>query len=167
MAGNDAPVPDLRTQDHPTQDRPTLDLPARELAAREGVAADVAAYKGILRAVIDRRPSGTRRRLAAALGKHRSFVTQITNPAYPVPIPAQHLKVIFEICHVSPQERGVFLETYARAHPARAASALADAALRTLAIPVPDLGNAARNRALDALILDIAARLVRHAEDET
>ena len=41
--------------------------------------------------MLDNRPSGTRLKLAAALGKNRSFVTQITNPAYPVPIPAQHL----------------------------------------------------------------------------
>ena len=35
-------------------------------------------------------PSGTRQRLAAALGKNRSFVTQITSPAYATPIPARH-----------------------------------------------------------------------------
>ncbi len=40
------------------------------------------AYKAILAQIIDDRPSGTRQRLAAALGKHRSFVTQITSPAY-------------------------------------------------------------------------------------
>ena len=42
--------------------------------------AAVAAYKRILADVLDRRPSGTRQRLAAALGKNRSFVSQITNP---------------------------------------------------------------------------------------
>ena len=50
----------------------------------------IAAYKTILKEVLDSRPSGTRSRLAAALGKNRSFVTQITGPAYPVPIPASH-----------------------------------------------------------------------------
>ena len=44
----------------------------------------------------DNRPSGTRQRLAGALGKNRSFVSQIANPAYPVPIPVQHLETIFE-----------------------------------------------------------------------
>ena len=38
-----------------------------------------------------------------ALGKNRSFVSQITNPAYAMPIPAQHLEIIFEICHFSPR----------------------------------------------------------------
>ena len=42
---------------------------------------NVADYKAILRRVLDNRPSGTRLKLAAALGKNRSFVTQITNPA--------------------------------------------------------------------------------------
>ena len=67
-----------------------------------------AAYKKILNDVIDRRPSGTRQRLAAALGKNRSFVSQITNPAYAVPIPAVHLDIIFEVCHFSPEERRNF-----------------------------------------------------------
>ncbi len=37
----------------------------------------IAAYKAILRDVLDRRPSGMRQRLAEALGKNRSFITQI------------------------------------------------------------------------------------------
>ena len=35
----------------------------------------VIAYKSIFSDIIDNRPSGTRQRLATALGKHRSFVT--------------------------------------------------------------------------------------------
>ena len=62
----------------------------------------VTAYKTLLASIIDRRPSGTRQRLADALAKNRSFVTQITNPAYATPVPASHLDVIFEICHFSP-----------------------------------------------------------------
>mgnify|MGYP000606055132 CR=1 FL=1 len=48
----------------------------------------VAAYKRMLADIIEKRPSGTRQRLAAALAKNRSFVSQITNPAYATPIPA-------------------------------------------------------------------------------
>ena len=61
---------------------------------------NVADYKLILRRVLDNRPSGTRLKLAAALGKNRSFVTQITNPAYLVPIPAKHVAIIFDVCHL-------------------------------------------------------------------
>ena len=54
-----------------------------------------------------------RGRLAMALGKHKSFVSQIANPAYAVPIPAGDLPIIFEICHLSAQERQGFLEVLA------------------------------------------------------
>ena len=80
---------------------------------------NVADYKAILRRVLDNRPSGTRLKLAAALGKNRSFVTQITNPAYLVPIPAKHVAIIFEVCHLSGAERAAFIEAYGRAHPGR------------------------------------------------
>ena len=79
----------------------------------------IAAYKAILRDVLDRRPSGMRQRLAEALGKNRSFITQIANPAYQTPIPAQHVHPIIQICHFSVQERDRFLEAYHRAHPRR------------------------------------------------
>ena len=70
----------------------------------------IAAYKAILRDVLDRRPSGTRQRLAEALGKNRSFITQIANPAYQTPIPAQHVHAITQVCHFSVQERDKFLD---------------------------------------------------------
>ena len=87
--------------------------------SKNGPGTAVAAYKAILQRVLDNRPSGTRLKLAAVLGKNRSFVSQITNPIYPVPIPARHVDLILEVCHLSPAERGQFLEAYAAAHPAR------------------------------------------------
>jgi hypothetical protein len=63
--------------------------PTREEAVR--------AYKRLLQGYLDRRPSGTRQKIAEALGKHKSFVSQITNPAYSAPVPARHLATIFEI----------------------------------------------------------------------
>ena len=74
---------------------------------------DVATYKTVLKRVLDNRPSGMRQRLAEAIGKNRSFVSQISNPAYQVPIPARHVGLIFEICHFAPQERAAFLKVYA------------------------------------------------------
>ncbi len=53
--------------------------------AREDIEDAIIAYKSILAQIIDNRPSGTRQRLATALGKHRSFVTQITSPTYATP----------------------------------------------------------------------------------
>ena len=85
-------------------------------AAPGATAAD---YKRVLQEVCDNRPSGTRGRLAIALGTNRSFVSQLVNPVYAMPIPAQHLETIFEVCHFSPAEREAFLAVYDRAHPGR------------------------------------------------
>jgi hypothetical protein len=61
----------------------------------------VARYKRILHACLEQRPSGARQRLATALGKHKSFITPITNPAYPVPIPAKDVAIVLQICRVA------------------------------------------------------------------
>lgn len=110
------------------------------------------AYKTILQNVIDTRPSGTRQRLAEAMGKNRSFVSQITSPSYVTPVPVQHLETIFHICHFSPTERLRFLEAYRAAHPGRLDVADGANALRTLTIELPDFGTAALNRKADEMI---------------
>lgn len=112
----------------------------------------VTAYKAILSDIIDLRPSGTRQRLAVALGKHRSFVTQITSPAYATPLPSRHLGTIFQVCHFSEDERSRFLGAYERAHPGKLPEARGGGGLRHLSIMVPDLGDEKRNRALDEAI---------------
>jgi hypothetical protein len=121
----------------------------------------VGVYKRILRGVLDQRPSGTRQRLAAALGKNRSFVTQISNPAYLVPVPVQHLPIIFEVCHFSPHEREAFLEAYRAAHPRRLMALTHPPTTRRISIEVPDLGDAGRNHALEELMTEVARRLAQ------
>ena len=124
----------------------------------------VAAYKRLLAAIIDRRPSGTRQRLATALAKNRSFVSQITNPAYPTPIPASHLAQIFELCHFSAAERQEFTRLYARAHPRKM---LAEKAPRaTAAVELPDLGDEAKNRKLHGLVSAFVRDIAKLIEDE-
>ena len=125
---------------------------------------NVAEYKIILRKVLDNRPSGTRLKLAAALGKNRSFVSQITNPAYLVPIPAKHVAVIFDVCHLSSAERSAFLDAYGRAHPGRLRAPHREARTRIISLTVPELGDDKKNRALEQLIVDFAAQLARFAE---
>jgi hypothetical protein len=122
-------------------------------------------YKGILRAVLDTRPSGTRQRLADALGKNRSFVSQIANPNYPVPIPAQHLQTIFDVCHFSAGERHRFIDAYRRAHPGRLESVEPTARMRAVSVPVPDLHDADKNAAVDDFLSDVARRLARLIDD--
>jgi hypothetical protein len=132
-----------------------------EIGARDLKASRVAAYKTVLRDVLDQRPSGTRQRLATALGKNRSFVSQISNPAYSVPIPAKHLDAIFEICHFPPVEKRAFLEAYGRAHPRPLRVAHTEVRRRVVALELPDLGSARMNREFDDLMRDVVRRLVR------
>ena len=123
----------------------------------------VAAYKRILAGVLERRPSGTRQRLATALAKNRSFVSQITNPAYATPIPANHLALIFEVCHFSAAERQEFTRLYALAHPRKR---LADAASGgIMAVHLPDLGDEARNRKLHGLVSGFVREIARLIDD--
>jgi hypothetical protein len=125
-----------------------------------GAAGAVADYKRIFKDVLDSRPSGMRIRLAHAIGKNRSFVSQISNPAYPVPIPIQHLNTIFDVCHFSPQAKAAFLKAYARAHPRRVGRLAATPRERTITLHVPDLGSGARNRQIDDLMQEFVRRLV-------
>src|SRR6187431_1959143 len=113
--------------------------------------AGVAEYKTILQRVLEARPSGTRQRIATALAKNRSFVTQITSPSYDTPIPARHVDLIMEICHFSATEREAFLRAYARAHPSRHAPPRTEPRTRAHVVYLPDLGSDERNRRLDAL----------------
>ena len=112
----------------------------------------VAAYKRLLAAVIDLRPSGTRQRLATALGKNRSFISQITNPTYLTPIPAKHLDKLFEICHFSADERRRFIEAYTRAHPNRPALVHDSHKMRAHTVYLPDLGDVEKNAKLQSAI---------------
>jgi hypothetical protein len=126
----------------------------------------VAAYKRILAAVLDRRPSGTRQRLAAALGKNRSFITQISNPAYSTPIPSNHVDIIFEICHFSPDERLRFTDAYGRAHPRRPAFTPDAHKVKPHTIYLPDLGDDDKNARLHTLVADFVRQVARMFESE-
>jgi hypothetical protein len=132
---------------------------------REGNA--VAEYKRVLAKVLENRPSGTRQRLAVALGKNRSFISQIANPSYATPIPAQHLETIFEICLFPAAERRAFLDAYGRAHPGKVErrGRKEHHRLRPVTVYVPDLADGAKNQALDRLLADIAARIGKLTED--
>ena len=126
----------------------------------------VAEYKRIFKEVLDGRPSGMRIRLAHAMGKNRSFVSQISNPSYPVPVPVQHLNTIFEVCHFPPAAKQAFLRAYARAHPRRLGQLAKTPRDRTLTLHLPDLGSARRNGKVDALLQEFARRLTAILQEE-
>ncbi|WP_425106905.1 hypothetical protein [Ancylobacter sp.] len=127
--------------------------------ARETSDEAVIAYKTLLSGILDNRPSGTRQRLAAALGKHRSFVTQVTSPAYDTPLPARHLPTILRVCHFSPAEQERFLAAYEAAHPGRLPDVGGGSSMRTLALMVPDFGDDRKNRSFDDAVADFVAKM--------
>jgi len=123
----------------------------------------VAAYKALLREFIDLRPSGTRRKIALALGKHKSFVSQVTSPAYPVPLPAQHVSAIFEICHFSQEERRSFLKAYRTAHPRQGKTISEDRPLggpQTLQIQIPAFSDPERQKEVITAIRNVTAQIL-------
>lgn len=127
---------------------------------RDGATGPVAAYKALLRELVDRRPSGTRQKIAAAIGKHKSFVSQITNPGYPMPVPARHLGTIFDLCHFSPEERRQFMDAYERAHPGRDLPATDQGEDSTrICVSVPVLDNPQRQLELEQAIHSFAAQI--------
>ena len=123
-----------------------------EPALQSQPASPLEAYKEILQKVIETRPSGTRQRLAEGLGKNRSIISQITNPAYPTPVPVQHLEIIFHICHFSGPEKRDFLAAYRAAHPGRLEQVDALRQSRTVTIDLPDFGNVQMNRRVDEMV---------------
>ena len=125
----------------------------------------VAAYKAVFKSVLDKRPSGMRLRLADALGKNRSFISQISNPAYATPIPAQHLNAIFQLCHFSTAEKAQCLAAYNQAHPQRADTWKAGGKERTVTLHVPSLGSAKKDGQFDALLNEFVRRLAALLRD--
>ena len=130
-------------------------------------ASAVAEYKRVLQQVLENRPAGTRLRLAEALGKNRSFISQIANPNYSVPIPAAHLDRIFETCHFLASEKAQFIGAYRRAHPHRAPGKSAPSRRREIVLRVPDLRDREKNRQLEELMNEVAQRIVRLLEDKS
>lgn len=126
----------------------------------------VQTYKRVLQEVLDRRPSGTRQRLAQALERNRSFVTQIANPSYSVPIPAPHVATIFEVCHFSAAERAAFLEAYRRAHPRSLSAVPQRPRGRHAHLVLPDFGSDETNAAFDALLTDFLGGVARLVTDK-
>ncbi|GLK82340.1 hypothetical protein [Ancylobacter defluvii] len=119
----------------------------------------VIAYKTILAGLLDNRPSGTRQRLASALGKHRSFVTQVTSPTYDTPLPARHLPTIFRVCHFSPAEQERFLSAYEAAHPGKLPDVGGGDKLRALTLMAPDFADEKKNRQFDDAVAEFVQKM--------
>jgi len=133
---------------------PTMEQPREELVAQ---------YKKVFQQLINMRPSGTRNKIAKAIAKNKSFVSQITNPAYSVPIPAKHLETIFNICHFSLKERETLLKYYIAAHPNyqyRIESPGTQSATQSkLVLDIPVLKDPVEQEKVESLIRNFAQQL--------
>ena len=132
-----------------------------ERQAPGGIDEAIRVYKSILSAVIDQRPSGTRQRLADALGKHRSFVTQITSPAYADADPGASIfrRSSPSATSAQPERRRSSWPPIARAHPGKAPADLGTRRTRHISFSVPDLGDDKQNAALDKAINEFIHRI--------
>ena len=141
---------------------------ADSAAERQDTGQAVSAYKRLLKTYLDRRPSGTRQRIAAALGTHKSFVSQITNPNYRVPLPAQHVATIIRLCHFSLEEKRAFLEAYRSAHPSQAVfpEEVPSADARIMEIEVPGFEELARQQEVVEVIEEMAKRIISLAQNK-
>jgi hypothetical protein len=123
----------------------------------------VAKYKRILQDYINQRPSGARIQIAKALSKNKSFVSQITNPSYTIPVPARHLTVILDICRFTLKERKTLLKAYTAAHPNyqyRVEPApMPNTDRRLLSFEIPVLEDPAKQRKIEAMIKSYAHQL--------
>jgi uncharacterized membrane protein len=124
----------------------------------------IVAYKQLLQTVLNQRPSGTRQRLADALGKNRSFITQMTSPSYPTPVPHRHVGTVLAVCHFTPEEREAFMAAYRQAHRKRFEIERTSHKARHLNLVVPDLGDDKRNAAFDKAVIEFIHKMAAFME---
>ena len=121
----------------------------------------IAAYKTILRELIEQRPSGLRQKIAEVIDTHKSFVSLLTNPNDPTPLPARHVETIIDVCHLAPTERDRFLQAYRTAHPSQGELADKHHHYKTLHIQIPVLTDSKQQQALEDYSRDNVHRLSR------
>lgn len=128
-------------------------------------------YKLMLQTFLKRRGAGVRQAIAEALGNTRSFVTQITSPAYDIAIPAQYVRTIVRVSGLEANEERMFLDAYLEAHPDRVDDVMGRDAgpSRTLTLSLPQMPTEAAQRRLETLVetmaRDIAAAMLETAAE--
>ncbi len=122
----------------------------------------VANYKAILRSVIDQRPSGMSQRLSEALGINRSFVSQISNPTYKIPVPYKHVDMIFKVCGFTAKQKEMFLGEYYLAHPKYANRGSESLVLnqQERLLSLPSTGNEKADAEIDRLVVKLVSDMV-------
>lgn len=116
-------------------------------------------YKLLLQTFLKRRGSGSRQAIAEALGHTRSFVTQLTSPAYDIAISASQVQAILRLAELNPEEERIFLAAYVAAHPDRASEIYVNRN-ESVTIAVPDLGDPDAQARMEALIRNLSENVI-------
>lgn len=127
----------------------------------------IAAYKILLREYLDRRPSGIRKKISAAINTHRSFISQVANPNYRVPLPAQYVPVLMDVCHFTTEEQETFLAAYTAAHPGQAlfAKAAVQGEYKTASIDLSGIEDEQTRIAVSRAIREMAENMIRLVQE--
>jgi hypothetical protein len=124
-------------------------------------------YKLLLQSLLQRRQRGIGQAIADATGTNPSFVSQITSPAYDVPLPVQHLHTIIDTAGFSSDEERTVIEAYLQAHPERTDELLdrghSRSDSRTIEIIVPILSSERAQRHFEAAIQRVVAEFAAYA----
>ena len=123
----------------------------------------IKAYKLLLEEMVSRCPRGIKQEIATKLGTNRSFVSQVLNPEYAVPLPARHVSALLETCRASPDERAAFQAAFDRAHEGRNRKVVTPAS-DCLQIPIPRFKKDATRREVSRVISDSADAIIRLAQ---
>lgn len=91
-------------------------------------------------------------RLSEALDKNRSFVSQISNPNYKIPVPYKHLETIFTVCGFSTKQKEAFLREYYLAHPKYAKDGMGVNS-EERAVILPSTGNDEVDQEIERLVV--------------
>ncbi len=128
----------------------------------EGQRQAVRQYKRILLRALERCPAGTRSRIARETGISKSFVSQIFNPSYDVPLPSKYVETVVGICDMNTDEAAAFQETYAIAHPLVNGSKTGESE-HELRIPLPKFKSMAQRQKTVAAIQEAAQAIINLA----
>jgi hypothetical protein len=101
-----------------------------------------------------------RQRLADALGKHRSFVTQIISPAYSIPMPVKTFGGYLSRLPFQPGRAAAFLERLSPgASGGQDVDRIRHAQDAAWSLIVPDFGDDKQNAALDRAVNDFIQKI--------
>ena len=119
----------------------------------------VKAYKTVLQSVVSRCPPGTKRMIAERLGKSKSFVSQILNPAYETPVPKRDAELLIEICGFNKSEESRFRALYSTAHPAAVGSKGKDDVYK-VCVALPNYPDVEQRIRVEEAILESARTII-------